>query len=90
MSKRGIESKGRRKNQCNSRTLTYYCTVHLKTSPFYSPPPNSPSSSVTYLPSLFHLPTTPHTEPVSLLEVEVTDLDRRVGLCVGSIDEVRD
>ena len=28
------------------------------------------------------------SDPVSLLEVEVTDLDRRVGLCLGSTDEV--
>jgi hypothetical protein len=42
------------------------------------------------LPSLsFTSPLLLPVEPVSLLEVEVTDLDRRVGLCVGSTDEVR-
>ena len=27
--------------------------------------------------------------PVSVLDVEASDLDRRVGLCLGSADEVR-
>ena len=41
-------------------------------------------SSLLLFPSLSPL----LTDPVSLLDIEVTDLDRRVGLCVGSTDEV--
>ena len=46
---------------------------NLPYSPLYPPPSSS-------LPS--------PSDPVSLLEVEITDLDRRVGLCLGSTDEV--
>ena len=66
----------------------FFCSLHLSTSLSLHLISQFSSSFFTPFPPLFSLFLSWNLDPVSLLEVEVTDLDRRVGLCLGSTDEV--
>ena len=63
--------------------ITFSSLLSSSSSDFFSPSHFFSSFLLSFLRFL-------QTDPVSLLDVEVTDLDRRVGLCVGSTDEVRE